>query len=327
MNRFHAISLLAIPALLLFSCSNEVKINADWKETIVVYGLLDPTDTVQYFRIEKAYLDDKNSALITAKISDSLILDPASIELFQVDDTSVKIPLTKIWYIPKEPGIFANDQNLLYKTNYPISPDKEYELRITSQKTGQRVWARTRTMSPSIIVGPVKSNNVTFSIGTENISFEWIPRSNSFAYDVKMQMVYDEFSKNDTNTKQRKTINWDVLTNFEVTPNNSAVSRVPRQAFLQFLSASLTADSLLYRRIKYVNFLYYGGNQTLADYISVNRPSIGIVQKTAEYTNINGGYGIFASRCFQPVREVKISTSSLKVLQTNPETIGLHFVQ
>jgi hypothetical protein len=75
-----------------------------------------------------------------------------------------------------------------------------------------------------------------------------------------------------------------------------------------------------------VNFIYYGGNQTLADYISVNQPSIGIVQKTAEYTNIEGGYGIFASRCIQEMRKVKLDASSINLLRTHIETKDLNIV-
>lgn len=327
MNRFRTFSFLSFLCIFIFSCSNELKINADWKETIIIYGLLDPLDTVQYIKIEKAYLDDKNSALVTAQISDSLDLDPATVILRPTNDTNAKIILTKVWNIQKSPGIFASDKNPLYRTSYPISPDREYEISATSLKSGQRVWARTRTMAPASIVSPVKSNLVTFSIGTENISFEWLPKANSFTYDVQMEVVLDEFTEADTNIKTSKTIRWNVLTNFKVDPGVQAIARVPRLAFLQFLSATLNADSAIFRRVKYVNFLYYGGNQTLADYISVNQPSIGIVQKTAEYTNINGGYGIFASRCFQPVREVKISASSVKILQTNTETKNLNFLQ
>ncbi|MCC7296898.1 MAG: DUF4249 family protein [Bacteroidia bacterium] len=310
----------------LFSCGNEVPINAEWKETIIVYGLLDPADSVQYFRIEKAYLDGKTSALVTAKITDSLILDPASVVLFRADDTNNKIVLQRVWNVKKDSGIFGNDKNALYKTAVPIAADKEYVVEARSLKTGQRVWAQTRTIAPAQITGPVKSNANVFSIGGEFIAFEWLPKANSYNYDVKMEVVYDEFLKTDTSNKVRKTARWNVLSNWFVEPNKIAIARVPRLAFLQFLSSSISADSVTNRRILYANFLYYGGNQTLSDYISVNQPSIGIVQKTAEYTNINGGYGIFASRCFQPIRGVKFSGSSINFLRNNIETYRLHFV-
>jgi hypothetical protein len=39
--------LLGLTLIFISSCDNEVDINADWKETIVVYGLINPNDSVQ----------------------------------------------------------------------------------------------------------------------------------------------------------------------------------------------------------------------------------------------------------------------------------------
>src|SRR5215203_7429778 len=58
-------------ALMLGSCSTDIETNAPWKETMVVYGFLNPNDAVQYIRISKAYLGEGN-ALIMAQEADSL---------------------------------------------------------------------------------------------------------------------------------------------------------------------------------------------------------------------------------------------------------------
>jgi hypothetical protein len=156
---------------------------------------------------------------------------------------------------------------------------------------------------------------------------EWVPKSNAYTYDVKMEFTYDEFRRSDTSSKVTKTLRWDMLTNIRVTPGIVAVNKIPRLAFFQLLNQGIAEDTALQRRVKYVSFYWYGGNQTLADYISVNQPSIGIVQKTAEYTNVNGGYGIFASRCIQAVTKVKMDGSSIFILKTNEETQNLNFIQ
>ena len=57
---------------LFTACENEVYINAEYKETIVIYGLLDPQDSIQYIKVNKAYLNENIGALEAAKISDSL---------------------------------------------------------------------------------------------------------------------------------------------------------------------------------------------------------------------------------------------------------------
>jgi len=302
-----------------------VDINADWKETIVVYGVLDPTDTVQFIRIEKAFLDEKNSALITAKITDSLYMD--SVLAVLKPDNGPEIILYRTLEVTKDSGIFGNDYNPLWKTSEHIDVDRNYTLEITNLRTGNKIRSNTRTVSPASISAPVKNANGTFTLFAEYITFEFTPKSNSYAYDVKLELVYDEFLKTDTSNKITKIANWNVITGVPVTPFTLSRNQVPKLAFLQFMAASIKGDSNVYRRVKYVNITFFGGNQILADFISVNQPSIGIVQKTAEYTNIEGGYGIFASRCVQPIRKIKMDLSSVNYIINHPETKHLNFIQ
>jgi hypothetical protein len=101
---------------------------------------------------------------------------------------------------------------------------------------------------------------------------------------------------------------------------------MPRLAFLQFLANSLQAEANKKHRIKWVGFSFHGGNQTLLDYISVNEPSIGIVQKQAEYTNIENGIGLFASRVQQSIMHVPFDRNSLPILQKDSTTKKFNFI-
>ncbi|MEZ5030008.1 MAG: hypothetical protein R2787_01275 [Saprospiraceae bacterium] len=58
--------------LTLVSCDNELDLVSDWKEIPVVYGFLSRSDTAQYIRVEKAFLDPATSAFVIAKNPDSL---------------------------------------------------------------------------------------------------------------------------------------------------------------------------------------------------------------------------------------------------------------
>jgi hypothetical protein len=64
----------------------------------------------------------------------------------------------------------------------------------------------------------------------------------------------------------------------------------------------------------------------LLDYISVNEPSIGIVQKQAEYSNIDGGLGLFASRCTQTIDRVPIHAASISYMAKHPTTLPLNLI-
>ena len=109
------------------SCSTDFEINAPYKETIVVYGLLNTLDTAQFIRISKAYLGEGN-ALVMAQEPDSInyadILD-VKMERWQSENGPVleTFSLQRTDTIPKDEGIFAAPYQVYYRTNHPISDD------------------------------------------------------------------------------------------------------------------------------------------------------------------------------------------------------------
>lgn len=313
----------------LFSCKNDLDINADWRETIVVYGMLNSNDTVQYVRIAKAFLNENTSALQVAGISDSLYLDSAVVTI-RSKDGSFNDTLKRVWNIAKDSGLFANDKNPLYRLLTPagqsLDPNKTYLLEVYSPKTGNRVWAETNIVGRATILSPFRDSNSNFSVTPEFLTISMKSGINSNAYDVKMHVTYQEFPKSDTNRKVIKTATWHLLTNATAPPSSNMLYKIPRQALLQFLGSSIGKDSGYYHRLSYIGMTVYGGNQILTDYISTNEPSIGIVQKQAEYSNINGGTGLFASRCIQRIDRVKFDGGSIIFLRNNAETKPLNLL-
>ncbi|MBL7811609.1 MAG: DUF4249 family protein [Bacteroidetes bacterium] len=312
--------------LLLSACGNEVPINAKWKETIIVYGTLDPQAKTQYIRIEKAFLDENSGALQVAKIADSLYLDSAKVTLLQLGSSPRTIPMVRTQVLPKDSGIFANDKNPLWTTTEPIIANTEYRIEIQNLRTGNVITANTKTVGSMQIFSPFRDSTSKFSCLTDFIAFSFTPGENARAYDVQMHVVYDEWKQADTTKKTRKTAVWYLMTNFSTEPGVRALNQVPRKAFQQFLTSTIHTDSVTFHRLRWVGLTMYGGNQTLLDYISVNEPSIGIVQKQSEYTNINGGYGIFASRCMQRIDRVPIDPASIYYLRTNSLSKSLNLV-
>jgi hypothetical protein len=64
--------LLIFTAFLIFtSCETDFDVNADWKETTVVYGLLDQSIDTQSVIIYKAFLGNE-SAYVLAQEADSI---------------------------------------------------------------------------------------------------------------------------------------------------------------------------------------------------------------------------------------------------------------
>ncbi len=311
--------------LLLSSCENEILINAKYKETIIVFALLDPNDTIQYIKVNKAYLDESRGALETAKISDSLYLDSTHVELKRIS-TGEQIVFSADNTMKKDSGIFANNKNILWVTRARIYPNEEYEITVSNPVSKTKAVSYTRTVGLAKIRAPFQDQTNIFSVGPEYITVSFNAGSNSYAYDIRFHVFYEEINTLDTNKKTEKMASWKMVNNLLVGNNASPLRQIPRLSFLQFLQTSISASPTLKHRIKWVGVTFYGGNQTLSDYISVNEPSIGIVQKQAEFTNINGGYGLFASRCTQKVWNVPIDGASIAFLQKNEWTKSLNFI-
>ena len=309
------------------SCENEVHINAPWKETIVVYGLLNPNDSVQYIKINKAFLNENISALTAAKTSDSLYLDSVNVRLICAA-TGQNILLKRTNEKLKDSGLFANNVNYLWKTHEPIYENQEYVLEVENPISKNKATARTVTIGKAKIAAPFMNVNAQYSFGVEYLVVNFKTGLNSNAYDVKFLVDYEEMNTDDTaNTKKTRQIVWNIIRNAPVKPMSNYIYQVERTALLQFLANTIPASPKLLHRVKSVGIRIYGGNQALMDYISVNEPSIGIIQKQAEYSNITNWYGLFASRSSQEIWPVKIDPSSIYVLQTNPITKALNFIR
>lgn len=317
----------AFLVILLFSrCDNSVDINAEWKETIIIYGLLDPNQNDQYIKVNKAYLNENTSALVVAKNSDSLYLNNAVVKLKRLN-TGEEFILSKVDEIQKDSGIFASDVNFLYKLSEPVLENEPYEVEVTTPLG--KSWANTWTLKKARIEAPFRTTNPIFSLGPQYITISYVPGTNAFAYDVKLKVNVEEYTQSDTSLIETKTLQWDVITNYFMPrgrTNSTVIHQVERTSFFQFLAYTLDTAAPVYRRIKSVSMEYYGGSQSLIDYISVNEPSIGIVQKQAEYTNINNGYGLFGSRCKQTIDNVPMDPGSVSILNNNKITAPLNFI-
>ena len=104
---------LAISTL-LSSCDNSLEILDDYKETPIVYGLLNKNDTLHYVRLQKGYLGEGN-ALLMAQYADSIYYDTSEVEVTiyslingqQTDTILLKPTFSK----EKDEGLFTDEKH------------------------------------------------------------------------------------------------------------------------------------------------------------------------------------------------------------------------
>ena len=67
-------------SLIFSSCETDFDVNAQWHEIMVVYGLLDQSQSRQYIRVNKAYLGE-GDAFQMGSISDSINFPDSILEV------------------------------------------------------------------------------------------------------------------------------------------------------------------------------------------------------------------------------------------------------
>ena len=114
-------------ALLIFSfswifmsCETDIDTTAEWKDISVVYGLFDQRDSVQYIKINKAFLGE-GDALLFAKENDSINYPfPLNVWVEEWDENGDKVQTiefdTTTTYKPNDPNaVFSTGAQRIYK--------------------------------------------------------------------------------------------------------------------------------------------------------------------------------------------------------------------
>ncbi|MBC7425227.1 MAG: hypothetical protein H7321_01725 [Bacteroidia bacterium] len=321
------------------SCKNEIDVFGDWQEVPVVYGLIDPALPQQIFRINKAFVNPNASASEIAKINDSLYFDTLyNLQLQVFDENGVQktpIKLYRINQLPKDSGYFANSPNYLYATPMgapAIKPHYFCKISFTMPKSGKLASGLTLVSGPpqsiSQPVSPLIPNPTWDVNPTKNIIVNFTSGIFTSAYDVHVNFRITEINKADTSIKTFKIVTWKILNGVRTTTTNGGESiryTTPGKNFFLFLEDRLKIDATIKRRLEGIDITYLGAGQALDDYIAASEPSIGIVQKQTDYTNIENGVGIISSRASYTIKNIELTQQGMNYLTTDPSTNKLNF--
>ncbi len=326
---FHYL-LFLLSSIVLNSCSNDLEALAEYEETASVYALLDPRQAYQFVKINKVFINPGSKATDIARISDSIFFDTLAPQLVELDNGSVRqvIPLTRANILLKDSGTFANSPNYLYVTNKPVSSLYQYRLEVKLPKTNKLVTATTNmvTMPIASLSQPILVFQIPRIINIPttpngNIAISFSSGMNGKIYDAFFNFNYQEISKADTSQKTVKTIRWKILRSYRTIKdkgNENVIQRIPSSLFYNMLLNEIPLNPGVTRHFLPCSIELIGGNQELDNYIQASVPSIGIVQKQTEYTNIKGGIGLFASRNTLFIDEVHLISTNKSYIINDP---------
>lgn len=348
-----------------FGCSDEVEVIGIWKDIPVVYAVINHQDSVNYIRIERAYLPPNQSALEVAKIPDSLYFDTSEVDVTLLyilnGDTNVwPNPLQYVNLanegIIRDSGIFVHNPSYAYKMLGKGTVD--LLLKIENHKTGNTFWARTEMVNaasggvnlittPSYSLVPYKPvifrelNNQGEEVYRDLI-IEMTPNGFASIFDYKFRFHYKEYQVDAlgnpiAGTYVNKSVEWRAVSDFIPAATNQTKRTINGEAFYQFLGSALSIPPANTRRCGGALEVYVdGGSESLKNYVlarQANEGFVGGLYPSEPYSNVSGGYGVFATadrieRKDRPAdpRLMKMSDLTYKHLNESTYTNKLGFV-
>jgi hypothetical protein len=329
-------------ALLFYSCSTDFNITAPYKETMVIYGLLNPDTTnnnmnkVQYIRISKAYLGEGN-ALIMAQQKDSInYADILDVTLQRIDvngNVAQTFNLQRVDTNVKVPGIFYYPYEVLYKTTTTLNPvvanGSTYKLTVRNNQTGITATSLTSIVGDFDYQNPTTTSqaNLDFTVPTL-VDYKFNAADNARVYNLTIRFHYDEV-KLSTNETTSKYVDWNLGDHATGGNENTIVySGVYRPDLYRIVGASIVpADTNLIRRniaTLPLEFIFTAATEDLYTYQQIVQPSLGIVQERPLFTNIENGIGLFTSRYMKSLFK-NLNAVSRAAFDTSAYTKNIHF--
>lgn len=307
------------------ACETDFDVTSDWKEIPIVYGLLDRSNSVQYIRINKSYLGEVD-ALDAAQVLDSLYFDesmevriksfrfgigsnPDNPNLFNYqdninydrNDVLERVRLEDEGY-EKEDGTFANDPAYVYKYTRQLDEDRGYVLEFTTP-AGEKIRAFTPIVEDIKITRPQEGSNLNLEIANNSEDFEvrWNNADNASIFDITFDLVYSEAPTIDLENDVFKSIVWTPVRNYDVEQaaigTNYYSRSIQKESFYNYLNSVIPKDDSKLRFLQSLRIKVFGANEEYRNYINANAAQTGISsgQVKPEYSNIDGGLGIFST--------------------------------
>ena len=311
--------ILLVLTTLFYSCSTKVDLYAEYKDIPVIYGLLDVTQDTNYVKIVRAFSGSNEASINANEVA--LIADscnyPGKLDAYicryrntygyeYVFEDSIKLDTLTIhnkeegvFYAPTQKVYFAKSDQSNWNTGFfkPNVGSKRYRYKLVVYKDNDTVTAETGLVGGEDF--RLVTTSVTF-VSTPNdktgkISFK--SADNGEVYDLSFQFNYSEKKQGVITDKYVKySFGSHNLDEYEY-DEGIYYTYYDQNLLFNLLASAIGTDTInVERYIGDFTITLAAGGEELYNYIQVNAPSGGFSQTIPDYTNINGGYGVFSSR-------------------------------
>ena len=331
--RMKRIVLFLVAAIGFSSCSTDFDTVGPYKETMVIYGLLNQYDSVQWIRVNKAYLGEGN-ALIMAQERDSInygdILD-VTLERFKNGTSLATYVLQRDTSLPKDPGLFYYPYQVYYKlSGTALDSNSTYRLSVVNRNSGVTATSVSGVLGNCPMNQPSPQDKFDFT-GRINPTVQLKPATGARLFNVKLRFHYVE-TDTVTGTSSGKYFDWTFPDKQLVQETTPIVYVIPRQDFYYLAGENIPVNPNVLRYVGDpsvghglpMEIFVTAGSEDLNRYMQLTGPSTTVVQERPVFNNIENGIGLFTGRLqYSSFRDMTVS--SKLALDTSIYTRDLNF--
>lgn len=324
---------IAVIALSLQSCKEEIQLAGDFQETAVVYGLIDQSDSIHMIKITRAFIGPGNSLEIAT--------NPDSNYFQSVQGTVTERVggiVGRTWTLfdtiilnKDENGIFYAPEQKLYSfythgmdnsdspTGEALLDNATYTLDLDINNGDFTVTGETEIVSGVYTSHDQTTTHFQFAEGA-GITGEFkttgltVYPNNAKIVETILVAEYEEFIGG--NSIGFKSFEWN-LGNREINLGGNETFTMNGQSFYENMALSCSSSDPLVDKRNFTSLTVkvVGGSDELNNYIIVNQPSSSIAQSKPSYTNLSTSdedhqvVGIFSSRYTHKKRLMFIDVS------------------
>jgi hypothetical protein len=321
MRLFYFLTAITLSAITLSSCEEDIKLDGDFVETAVVYGLLDQADSIHLIKITRAFIGP-GSALDIAQIPDSSYFDQVEATVselvngqvtrtWELLDTVIQDkdtnglfygPFQKAYYFKTLPtGPLEAIQTSSNPMLSSLKPTATYRFKAIINDGDFEVSGETELVHG--MTSPAASQNFTFKFAADPGTYisTAVSISNTGNAHITSAHLDILFNEHQGSIANEKSFRWK-LGEASVEPYSSRIYSAVGRTFYDLVKANVSNDATIDKRtFKAIRVILTGGAEALYNYMSVNSPSSTLAQSKPTFTNLsvsNGKrvVGIFSSR-------------------------------
>lgn len=338
-------------------CSTDIDLTAPYSRTPVVFGLLEAKQDTQWVRINRTWLGDGNQ-LVSAMNADSSEY-PASDLVVGIEER-IGDQTMRAWSLQdtllddkSSDGIFYGPQHQMWfftpEGGLNSEADYDFSLDIAdgthAEATTNMVVTQAGNITqppPGVVNFKFGFANIGFQTTYPDITFKWSSTEGASQYDISMRIhvvekIWADLAHTQLVDEVDRIIDWPMGSLRTESDEGGEVlqKEVSGERFFTTLATRLEEDPYITRVLgvwddevqiaRAFDFILTIANDELATYLEINSPVTGVIQERPEYTNIQGGLGLLASRAIQGVYGVGYTTSTIEQLIEGDATATLNF--